>query len=114
MSTSIHKELEPIKENKRKHKYIPPTFYTLSTREKYVLCYCLKGVKVPNSYSYNIRSFVSLEDCKLYDLKSHDFYTLMQHLLPIAIRFILPMHVRFFYHPFMSLLQFYIKNICID
>ena len=35
-----------------------------------------------------------MEEFKLVGLKSHDYHTLMQQLLPIALRFILPKHVR--------------------
>ena len=35
-----------------------------------------------------------MEDLKLYGLKSHDYHTLMQQLLPVALRSLLPKHVR--------------------
>ncbi|RVW24553.1 hypothetical protein CK203_090862 [Vitis vinifera] len=40
------------------------------------------------------RNLVSMEDLKLYGLKSHDYHTLMQQLLPVALRSLLPKHVR--------------------
>jgi len=51
-------------------------------------------VKVPQGYSSNISSIVSMQDLKLVGLKSHDFHVLMQQLLPVAIRTILPPFVR--------------------
>ena len=36
-----------------------------------------------------------MEDLKLSGLKSHDYHSLMQQLLSIAIRSILPKHVRY-------------------
>lgn len=50
---------------------------------------------MPEGYSSNIQSLVSLKDLKLYGLKSHDHHVLMQQLLPVAIRGILPKHVRY-------------------
>jgi len=51
-------------------------------------------VKVPQGYSSNLSSLVSMQDLKLVGLKSHDSHVLMQQLLPIAIRAILPPSVR--------------------
>ena len=51
-------------------------------------------MKVPQGYSSNISSIVSMQDLKLVGLKSHDFHVLMQQLLPVAIRTILPPFVR--------------------
>ena len=55
-----------------------------------MLCQCLFDVKVHDRYSSNIRVLVDMKEFKLVGLKSHDFHTLMQHLLPIAIWSILP------------------------
>ena len=51
-------------------------------------------LKVPQGYSSNIKSFVSVNDLKLVGLKSNDCHILMQQLLPVAIRGILPDKVR--------------------
>jgi len=51
-------------------------------------------MKVPQGYSSNIKSLVSMKDLKLVALKSHDCHVLMQQLLPVAIRGILPKNVR--------------------
>ncbi|XP_075494777.1 uncharacterized protein LOC142532346 [Primulina tabacum] len=51
-------------------------------------------LKVPTGYSSNIKNLVSMKDLKLVGLKSHDYHTLMQQLLPVAIRGVLPKHVR--------------------
>ncbi|XP_056688370.1 uncharacterized protein [Spinacia oleracea] len=88
----IRLELKPTKKGKRY--YLPPACYTLSKKEKKVLCESLHNVKVPSGYSSNIRNLVSLKDLKLVGLKSHDCHTLMQEILPIAIRSILPKQVR--------------------
>ena len=77
-----------------RHTYLPPTCYTMSRQEKISFCLCLKSVKVPQGYSSNIQSLVSMQDLKLVGLKSHDCHILMQQLLPVAIRGILPKNVR--------------------
>ncbi|KAL0533416.1 hypothetical protein IC582_030256 [Cucumis melo] len=70
--------------------YVLVACYTLSREEKYQFCKSLSEIKVPEGYSSNIRSLVSLDDLKLNGLKSHDCHVLMQQLLSIAIRSILP------------------------
>ena len=74
--------------------YLPPTCHTLSKKEKKSFCECLPGVKVPQRYSSNVKSLVSMQDLKLVGLKSHDCHVLMQQLLPVAIRNILPTSIR--------------------
>ena len=51
--------------------YMPLACHTMSTKEKKI-CHCLKNLKVPQGYSSNIKSLVSLNDLKLVGLKSHD------------------------------------------
>ncbi|XP_027936218.1 uncharacterized protein LOC114191244 [Vigna unguiculata] len=74
--------------------YLPPACHTLSRKEKQIFCECLRSVKVPQGYSSNISSLVSMQDLKLVGLKSHDCHVLMQQLLPVAFRAILPTSVR--------------------
>ncbi|XP_074283650.1 uncharacterized protein LOC141608187 [Silene latifolia] len=85
-------EVEPVVKGKRT--YLPPTYTTLSRKEKMALCESLKGIKVPHGYSSNISRLVSIKDLKLVGLKSHDCHILLTQLLPVAIRSILPKHVR--------------------
>ena len=59
-----------------------------------MVCQSLLELKVPDGYSSNFRSCVSMEDLKLYGLKSHDCHILMQQLIPIVIEGVLPKHVR--------------------
>jgi len=77
-----------------KRTYLPLACHTLSKSEKISFCKCLRGVKVPQGYSSNIKSLVSMDDLKLIGLKSHDCHVLMQDLLLVAIRGILPKNVR--------------------
>ena len=77
-----------------KQTYLPPACHTLSKFEKLIFCRCLRGVKVPQGYSSNTKSLVSMQDLKLIGLKSHNFHVLMQNLLLVAFRGILPKNVR--------------------
>ncbi|XP_058755972.1 uncharacterized protein LOC131629194 [Vicia villosa] len=88
----IREQLAP--ESRCKKIYLPPACHTLSKKEKTSFCECLQGVKVPQGYSSNVKSLVSMKDLKLVGLKSHDCHILMQQLLPVAIRGILPKNVR--------------------
>ncbi|XP_056690116.1 uncharacterized protein [Spinacia oleracea] len=81
----IRAELAPIKRNSRT--YLPPACYTLSRKEKIAFCECLYGVKVPEGYSPNIKTLVSMKNLKLIGLKSHDYHILMEHLLPLEMYF---------------------------
>ncbi|XP_074289447.1 uncharacterized protein LOC141614599 [Silene latifolia] len=75
----IRKELHIVERNNKI--FLPPAAYTLSRKEKKEFCECLAGVKVPEGYSSNIKSLVSMENLKLVGLKSHDCHVLMQHLI---------------------------------
>jgi len=88
----IREDLAPREVGRRT--YLPPACYTMSRQEKISFCLCLKSVKVPQGYSSNIQSLVSMQDLKLVGLNSHDCHILMQQLLPVAIRRILPKNVK--------------------
>lgn len=86
--------LELAPEIGEKRTYLPAAPYTLSRAEKIKMCSSFLSMKVPDGHSSNIKNLVSMDDLKLYGLKSHDCHTLMQQLLPLAIRSVLPKHVR--------------------
>ncbi|KAK9078277.1 hypothetical protein SSX86_002334 [Deinandra increscens subsp. villosa] len=88
----IRKELAPVERGTRI--YLPPACYTMSKAEKTSFCQCLHDIKVPSSYSANIKRLVSMKDCKLLGMKSHDCHVLMTHMIPIAIRGLLPENIR--------------------
>ncbi|RVW69554.1 hypothetical protein CK203_059352 [Vitis vinifera] len=92
LEMGLRYELGPRFESNRT--YLPPACYTLSKVEKKVFCQTLSQLKVPEGYCSNMRNLVSMEDLKLYGLKSHDYHTLMQQLLPMSLRSLLPKHVR--------------------
>ncbi|XP_062119156.1 uncharacterized protein LOC133832894 [Humulus lupulus] len=74
--------------------YLPAALHTLSKLEKELFCKRLFSLKVPDGYSSNIRNCVSMEQCKLMGLKSHDCHILMQQLLPVAIKGLMPLGPR--------------------
>ncbi|XP_062008662.1 uncharacterized protein LOC133725417 [Rosa rugosa] len=77
-----------------KKKRLPLASWNLTVDEKKCMCGCFNGMKVPEDYSSNISSLVSMEDLRLTGLKSHDCHALMQQLLPVAIRGVLEKPVR--------------------
>ncbi|XP_052291954.1 uncharacterized protein LOC127900771 [Citrus sinensis] len=87
---------------------LPPACYTLSREEKKKFCKTLFELKVPDGYCSNFRNLISLQDLKLYGLKSHDCHALMQQLLPLAIRSLLPKHVRYVIIRFCA----FFSNLC--
>lgn len=80
----LHTELAP--RVREKLTYLPPACYTLSREEKKRVCKTLSELKFPEGYSLNFRNRVSMQDLKVYGLKSHDCHILMQQLLFVAIR----------------------------
>ena len=80
----------------------------MSTIEKKSFCHCLKNLKVPQGYSSNIKSLVSVKDFKLVGLKSHYCHVLMQQLLSMVLCGILPEKVRVV----ITHLCFFFNTIC--
>src|ERR1051325_11399887 len=88
----IRSELGPVKKGRRT--YLPPAVYTLSRKDKKILCKFLSEVKVPEGYSSDIRRLVSMKYLKLKSLTTHDFHVILEYFLSIGIRSILPEKVR--------------------
>ncbi|XP_022567057.1 uncharacterized protein LOC106442064 isoform X1 [Brassica napus] len=84
----IRPDLHPRVQEKRT--YLPPAPWSLSKQEKKIFCRRLFDFKGPDGYCSNISRGVSLDDCKVSGLKSHDYHVLMQQLLPIALKGLLP------------------------
>ena len=76
--------------NKGTSFFLPPASHTLSKQEKKIFCSRLHDLKLPDGYSSNIANCVSLQECKLIGLKSHDCHILLQQLLSVALRGFLP------------------------
>ena len=72
------------------NKVLPPAPYTLNKKENKIFCETLQCVKIPEGYCSNFINLVSMDDCRLHGLKSHDCHTLIQQLLPLAIWNCLP------------------------
>jgi len=84
----IRKGLHPTKRGKRI--YLPPAPWSLSKQEKKVFCKRLYDFKGPDGYCSNISTCISLAECKVMGLKSHDYHVLMQQRLQVAVRGLLP------------------------
>ena len=50
----------------------------------------LKSLRFPDRHASNISRLVNLEDCILYEIKSHDCHVFMQTLIPLAYRDLFP------------------------
>ena len=55
---------------------------------------CLNSIKVPSSFSLNVKGIINVAEKKFLNLKSHDCHVLMTQLLPVVLRGILPLNVR--------------------
>ena len=58
--------------------YLPAAPHTLSKEKKQLFCKRLFSLKMPDGYGSNISNCVSLSECKIAGLKSHDCHVLMQ------------------------------------
>ena len=74
--------------------YLPAISYTLSKAEKIKFCKMLSALKVPDGYCSNLRNCVSMEELKLYGLKSLDYHTLIKQILPLTLRGLLNKNMR--------------------
>ena len=68
--------------------------YNLTRDEKRAVCQWLRGVKVPTSFSSNIKSLVSMKDLTLTSFNSHDCHIMLTVFLPIVIRAISPEYMK--------------------
>ncbi|XP_018475621.1 uncharacterized protein LOC108846934 [Raphanus sativus] len=84
----IRQDLHPRSQGKRT--YLPPAPWSLSKTEKKIFCRRLFDFKGPDGYCSNISRGVSLDECKVTWLKSHDYHVLKQQLLPISLKGLLP------------------------
>ncbi|KAI5351306.1 hypothetical protein L3X38_004197 [Prunus dulcis] len=103
LNMGVKTDLQPEYGERRTR--LPPGPWNLSRAEKREVCNSFYGMKVPEGYSSNIKNLVSLQDSRLLGLKSHDYHTLMQQLLPVAIRSVLEKPARY-----MKVLKGYVQN----
>jgi len=50
----------------------------------------LKSLRFPDGHASNLSRLVNIEDCRLYEMKSHDCHVFMQTLIPLAFHDLLP------------------------
>jgi hypothetical protein len=68
-----HEEIEEEEQD-----YLGPASYTLSKEGKDIMFDCLNSMKVPSSYSSNIKGIINMKDKKSTNLKAHDCHILMR------------------------------------
>ena len=88
--------------------YLLHACFILSRTEKRVFCQTLAYLQVLEEYCSNFRNLVSMEELNPYCLKSHDYPTLMQHLLPVLLRSLFLKHVQ---HT-IARLSFFFNALC--
>ncbi|CAL9010846.1 unnamed protein product [Prunus brigantina] len=103
LNMGVKTDLQPEYGERRTR--LPPGPLNLSRAEMRAVCNSFYGMKVPEGYSSNIKNLVSLQDSRLFGLKSHDCHTLMQQLLPVTIRSVLDKPTRY-----MKVLKGYVQN----
>jgi hypothetical protein len=64
---------------------LPGMSYNLTTDEKRVVCQWVRALKVPNGFSSNIKSLVSMKDLTLTSFNAHDCHIKLKVLLPTMI-----------------------------
>jgi hypothetical protein len=69
---------------------LPVAPHMLTKIEKKFFCQRLAHLKLPDGYSSNIGDCISLEKCKIMDLKSYDCHVLLLQLLSVRLRGLLP------------------------
>jgi hypothetical protein len=77
-------------EMRRTRFYLPAAPHTLTKTEKKIFCKRVAHLKLPDGYGSNIGNCISLEECKIMGLKSHDCHVLLQQLLSVGLRGLLP------------------------
>jgi hypothetical protein len=81
----ISQELNP-QERPYEKASLPPASYTLTNDEKRAICKCLCGIRVPTSFSSNIKNLVSMSDLRMSGYNTHDCHTILSVFLGTAIR----------------------------
>ncbi|XP_050217509.1 uncharacterized protein LOC126668348 [Mercurialis annua] len=79
----IRKELHL--QQKRNKFFMPLACYTLPKPERRKFCEWLQSIRLPDGYASNLSRCVSVQDCKVMGMKSHDYHIFLQRLLPASI-----------------------------
>ena len=62
----------------------PRENFVLEKNTQLLVYHWLKSLCFPNGHASNISRLVNLEECRLYEMKSHDCHVFMQTLIPLA------------------------------
>ncbi|XP_050211791.1 uncharacterized protein LOC126661950 [Mercurialis annua] len=65
--------------------FMPLACYTLPKPERRKFCEWLQSIRLPDGYASNLSRCVSVQDCKVMGMKSHDYHIFLQRLLPASI-----------------------------
>ncbi|XP_074267012.1 uncharacterized protein LOC141590313 [Silene latifolia] len=84
----MHDQLQPKKVEENKYE-IPPAPYNLPLTERRKIVTFLSKLAFPDAYSSNISRCSSIEDGKIFGMKSHDFHVFIQDLLTPALQGVL-------------------------
>jgi len=77
-----HKNMELVFDGLRVAK--PRASFVLERNAQLLVYQWLKSLCFPDGHASNISRLVNIEKCRLYGMKSHDFYVFMQTLIPLA------------------------------
>ena len=69
---------------------LPVVCFNLTPDEKRAICTFLRGIKVPNGFSANVKKLVSIKDLLITHCKAHNCHVMLTVFLSIAIRAIKP------------------------
>ncbi|XP_050222335.2 uncharacterized protein LOC126672428 [Mercurialis annua] len=64
---------------------MPLACYTLPKPERRMFCEWLQSIRLPDGYASNLSRCVTVQDCKVMGMKSHDYHIFLQRLLPASI-----------------------------
>jgi len=65
---------------------VPHAPYKMTKAQISAFCAFIKNVKLPDGYASNLARCVSVDECKVQALKTHDCHILLQRILPVGLR----------------------------
>jgi hypothetical protein len=68
----------------------PRASFVLEKNAQLLVYKWLKSLRFPDGHASNISRLIKMEECILYEMKSHDCHVFMQTLIPLAFRDLLP------------------------
>ena len=66
----------------------------MNASERSIFLHVLENIKILDGYLSNISKHVNSKNMRLGGLKIHNYYVLMQELIPIAVHLVLPKNMR--------------------